>query len=232
MKNFIFNKWLGVLTVITFSLIFSIYTTNAVMGVVRPYIPKAIENIDEYLPITISGGQIVAPENKVVARNFGSEEKPFNVILDTRVSDMDTNSLPAGVYISKNKIYSVSAKKIEIQSLSTFPNMVIDRDVAVAGAEAIEEHAGKYVFALLFLFILLWSMLAILVYTILMHWLLAIIYHCNFSQTLRINTLSYVAIFALAIISGLELSFLVKIVLFTAINIGINMLGLGKDSVK
>ena len=121
-KNYILNgqglgiKFLAALAILA-SLVFAIFVR--VEG--AHYIPYAQEVADQMLPIKIVGGQIVEPLNTFKMAQISIEGKSsplaLPLVLDTRVSNLDANLLPEGVYVTRTNIYTVTNNQIKVIKL-------------------------------------------------------------------------------------------------------------------
>ena len=63
---------------------------------------------------------------------------------------------------------------------------------------------------------------AVLISTVLMHWLMAIMFHVGFAYTLRINTLTYCILFLLSAFASISFSVLINFVILVAANVAVN----------
>ena len=121
-KNYILNgqglgiKFLAALAILA-SLVFAIFVR--VEG--AQYIPYAQEVADQMLPIKIVDGQIVEPLNTFKMAQISIEGKSsplaLPLVLDTRVSNLDANLLPEGVYVTRTNIYTVTNNQIKVIKL-------------------------------------------------------------------------------------------------------------------
>lgn len=121
-KNYILNgqglgiKFLAALAILA-SLVFAIFVR--VEG--AHYIPYAQEVADQMLPIKIVDGQIVQPLNtfKMAQIRIEGKSSPLALplVLDTRVSNLDANLLPEGVYVTRTNIYTVTNNQIKVIKL-------------------------------------------------------------------------------------------------------------------
>lgn len=121
-KNYILNgqglgiKFLAALAILA-SLVFAIFVR--VEG--AQYIPYAQDVADQMLPIKIVDGQIVEPLNTFKMAQIRVEGKSsplaLPLVLDTRVSNLDANLLPEGVYVTRTNIYTVTKNQIKVIKL-------------------------------------------------------------------------------------------------------------------
>lgn len=226
MKNFLLNnKWLGFIALLIYALIASAVVSKVGITLVEQYTPVVTAEAEQFLPITLQDGEIVAPQNTVISQTYGNDESDikFNVVLNTTRDELEATALTEpGFYVSKKFIYGVNGQKTEIRSLKEFPDGTLDKQTLDAGAELFVKNTQKYMFPLYVLVALIIAMIAVLIYTILMHWLMAIMFKVNFGQTLRINTLIYAVISIVAVVSGMYIGWLMTFGLMLLLNIGVN----------
>ena len=189
------NKWLGFVALLLYALISATIVTKYTKSIVQQYTPMVVQEVNDFLPITLENGEITAPVNTVISKNYGDENSKINVVLDTTKNEFNATELNEyGLYISKKFVYGVGAKKTEIQSLKNFPNGTLNEEVLNASADAFLQSVKKYLFPMFVAVSLIISALAVLIYTILTHWLMAIVFKVRFAHTLRLNTLTYAAV--------------------------------------
>lgn len=222
MKDLILKKsGIGLLIVVLLALILSSYYTNIGRKVVSQFMPVVQNEVAEFLPITIKGGEIVEPVDTVKAKDY--EGDSGKVVLDTRVNEFEPSVLTKpGIYISKKYFYTYNGTKIEIHSLSAVPDMVIDEETTTAIADQIQKYSGKIIFLTFFAGLIIGIGLIVLISTVLMHWLMALIFHVNFGYTLRINILTYAVLCLLGVFAGLSFSLLINFVIMIAANVAVN----------
>ena len=222
MKDLILKKGgIGILVVLLVSLVVSVYYTKKIKTVITDIAPAVQQEVSGFLPITIQKGEIVAPKDTFISKDYDNGNG--KVVLDTRVAEFEPSSLKAtGVYVSRKYIYSYDGRKIEIYSLSNFPDVVIDEEFVSTGMNYINQHAGKFIFAIIFVGALIGIGVAVLVSTVLMHWLMALLFHVGFGYTLRINTLTYSILFLLSAFAGLSFSILINFMILVAANVAVN----------
>lgn len=225
MKEFITqNKWMGFVAVLVYAVFMAVYATQAVVPVAKEYIPVVAKEVDQFLPITIENGEITEPVDTVISKTYGSDGDEAKVILDTRVDEFETSELEAtGLYISKKYVYGVTPQKTEIRSFANMqlPKVVINSENLKIFSEAVERNLGRYVFGGVFVFLFLAAIISILLYTVCMHWIIAIWFKTPFSQTLFINSLAYVIFALLGFFSPINLGVLVSFVAYIAVNVGV-----------
>ena len=224
MKDLILKKsGIGLLAVLLLSIAIGVYATNAAKVLITQMMPVVQSEVAVFLPVTIEKGAIVAPKDTVITKDYADGQA--NVVLDTRVDNFEPSALKKeGAYISKKYAYIYNGRKMEIYSLENFPDMVIDQEIVAQAGQYAEKLAGKIVFLTVFIIIALFVGVFVLLATILMHWLMALLFHVNFAYTLRINTLTYCIIFALSAFTSLNFSFLISFVILIAANVGVNTL--------
>lgn len=218
---FLDKKWIGCIALCIYSLIASLYGSRLIKEFTAAYLPVAVEETAAFLPITFQNGEIVAPQNTVINKTYGYNNK-MQVVLDTRVDEFEATTLhEQGVYISKKYAYVVRDNKTEIHNFNTIPDTVVTKETIQAGANFIQQKINHYLFIVLFAVCLSISALMVLLYTALTHWLIHIMYGAKFAQTLRINSLFYVLIGAGQVI-GLRPGFLTVLLILAGVNIFIN----------
>ncbi len=226
MKNFLlYNKWLGFIALLLYALIASAVVSKFGIALVEQYTPIVTTEAEQFLPITLQNGEIVAPQNAVISQSYGVNDNnmKFNVVLNTTRDEFEATSLTEpGLYISKKFVYGVNGQKTEIRSLKEFPDGTLDKETLDAGATLFVKNVQKYMFPLYAIVALIVAMIVVLLYTVVMHWLMAIMFKVNFGQTLRINTLVYVVISIVSILSGMYISWLMTLGLMLLLNIGVN----------
>ena len=226
MKNFLLqNKWLGFVALLIYALIASAVVSKSGIELVKQYTPVVVQEAEQFLPITLQDGEIVAPQNTIISQTYGDDENEmkFSVVLDTSRDEFEATSLnKPGLYVSKKFIYGVNGQKTEIRSLKEFPDGTLDKETLDAGADLFVKNVQKYMFPLYALVTLIIAMIAVLIYTLVMHWLLAIMFKVNFGQTLRVNTLVYAVISIIEVLSGMYVTWLATLGLMLILNIGVN----------
>lgn len=228
MKNFLLNnKWVGFVSLLVYALIASAVVSKYGVEIVKQYTPMVVQEAEQFLPITLQEGEIIEPQNKIINQTYGDEKNgvKFNVVLDTTRDEFEATSLTEqGIYVSKKYMYGVSGQKTEIRSLSDFPNGTLDKEKLDAGADLFVKNTQKYMFPIYAIIALVSAMIAVLIYTVLMHWLMAIMFKVKFGFTLRINTLVYAIISIIAVLSGMYVGWLMMFGLMLLLNIGVNAL--------
>lgn len=226
MKNFLLNnKWLGFIALLVYALIASAVVSKAGIALVEQYTPVVTAEAAQFLPITLQAGEIVAPQNTVISQAYDVDDNgmKFNVVLNTTRDEFEATSLTEpGLYVSKKFIYGVNWQKTEIHSLKEFPDGTLDKETMDEGAELFVKNTQKYMFPLYAVIALIGAMIALLIYTVLIHWLMAIMFKVNFGQTLRINTLIYAVVSVIAVLSGMYIGWLMMLGLMLLLNIGVN----------
>lgn len=82
------------------------------------YVPYAQEIADQMLPVKVVNGQIVEPLNtfKMAQIRIEGRDTPLALplVLDTRVTNLDANLLPQGVYVTRTNIYTVNRNQVKV----------------------------------------------------------------------------------------------------------------------
>lgn len=226
MKEFLLNKkYLGLFSVLIYVLIVSVYATNITKEMLHAATPFIAEEADYFLPIAFEGGRVVTPENKVISRSYGANNRVFNVVLDTRFDEMPNTMLEhEGIYLSRKYLYAVSDKKTEIRKMDDIPDIYIDAENFSAGLKLMEEKADKYLFFGVLGVMLIFVSVAILLYSLVIHLLMTLLYNTEFTKTLRITTLAYVAISVLELILPFSIGIITMFLILALINVAVNSL--------
>lgn len=220
---FIDKKWVGAILLVIYSLFGSLYMTRGLNDIIHQSAPMIVQEVEEFLPITIEGGKIVAPENVVISKNYGTAKNAASIVLNTKVDEFDAADLnKIGVYISKKYIYIVQANKTEIHKISEFPNITINRELLNNIVYYIDQNAGRILFFISFFGILLITMLMITIYTALIHWLMALLFKAPLTLTLRLNTLGCIAIPLLGYLTPIKLGLFASLIALLVLNMAYN----------
>lgn len=230
MKKFLLEtRWIGVLTVAVFSLIVSYVAANQAALFVKSAAPTIMAEAQYFLPVTIVNGTIVEPKDTVIHKSYAvgksatGEDMSVEVVLDTRTDELSADAINnQGLYFSRKYMYAVSRQKTEIRSLSDFPDMIIDSEMFEAGVKWLEANVNRYLFLAIFAGLLGFFAVAILLYSALSQLLLGKYVSADFSRTLRITTLAYIALTALVWFAGLSIGLIIKFVLILLANFGVN----------
>ena len=224
MKNFLLNKkWVGFLAILIYSIIVSAYVSQTTKNAIVRYGPTVAAEVETFLPITIENGEIVEPKDTVISKTYGEGWQSASVVLDTRTDEFEPSSLKGqGLFVSRKFVYTVTSNEIKIKSLKDMPNATLDKEVLDSVLTYLENNAGRYIFPFLFFSFIIGALIGILLYTVVMHWLMAIIFKVKFAHTLRINTLSYVVISLLILFTSLNIGILTTLVLMLGINFAVN----------
>lgn len=222
MESFLKKKWIGPIVLLLYSLGLALF----ISGQITPYLRKAVPIINQeasvFLPITIQNGEIVQPSNKLIQRTYTIEDETFNLVLDTRTDTLDINTLPGeGLYISKKCSYFVSSNERKMEcfdSAQTSEALTITKDNIESILSIVDKYSGIYLTVFLFIIFFVFFYIAILLYTVIMHWFIALLFKTSFWQTLYINTLAYVLWDLFEECTHTNWGILVKIVLFAGVN--------------
>ena len=224
MKEILLNrKWIGAAALMVYSLIVAFLFTNFIVDAVKKTAPIVQQELADFLPITISDGEIVEPKERIISKTYGSGKDERKIVLDTNVEEFITSDLKdKGLFISRKYIYVVSDSRTEVRDLKNIPNMTIDREVLQEIAETAETKAGIYIF--FGIFVAFWAVAAAVIglYTLAMHWALTGVFHNQFAQTLRINTFAYIVVSALSMIAGFNIGIIATFVILGAANYAVN----------
>lgn len=217
-KTLLNTKWLGTICVVVVSLIIAFMASSYTVSALKTIMPTVVTESADFLPITVENGAIVAPKDTLISKTYGEGDNVFSVVLDTRTDELSAADITnQGVYVSRKFIYGVKSDKTEVRSLSQVSNITLDQEMLQQGAEWTEKHSGGYIFAAIFLSLLIYISLAILIYAALVQLFLGLAMKVGFGRTLRVTTLGYLALFiigAFAIPTG----FIVTLVLLLLAN--------------
>lgn len=224
MKEILLNKkWIGAAVLGVYSLIVAAFFTSFAVDIVKNTAPTVERELVDFLPITVDNGEIVEPKDKFISKTYGNGDDERKIVLDTNVDEFETSALKEkGLFISRKYVYFVSADKTEIHDLKNIPDVVVDEEVLHEVFDNLPSKAGKYIFFGVFIGFWIFAAAAIALYTLLMHWALAGMFHNPFTQTLRINTFAYIAVSALGMIAGFNIGVIATFVILGAANYGIN----------
>lgn len=225
MKSFLKRRWLGPLILILYVVSLSFAFSSQFKPVLKKTFSAIAQEAIEFLPITIQKGEIVQPVNQVIAKTYSEDGKKFHIMLDTREDVLDVNTLPGnGIYVSRKCVYAVSSEETKIQCFNPeqMPDQLVITEETV---KILLDQADKYVLGFLsFLLIgilMIYFYGAILVYTIIMHWLVASFFKVPFGQIFFVNTLAYTILSLLEISTSLQVVFWLKLILFIGVNIAV-----------
>jgi len=216
------KKWFGAMVLAVYALAVAYWATGFAVNVIKQTMPQVEQELAAFLPVVIEKGEVVIPKDAIISKVYGQGNNMRNIVLDTRVDELETSELKGkGVYLSRKYLYIVSDIKTEVHPVNKLPDMVIDAETLHDASQIIQDKAGGYIFAGIFLFLLIFSAAAIGLYSLAMHWALSGMFNITFNQTLRINTLSYIVISALSFI-GLNVSIIITFVVLFMVNYGVN----------
>lgn len=217
-KTLLNTKWLGALSVAVVAFIFSFMVKNYAINAISAFMPTVVTEAAQFLPITIKNGAITEPKNALISKNYGNEQNPIMVVLDTRTDELSAENLKdQGVYISRKFFYGVSTEKTEIRSLSLLSDMTIDQQMLVQAAAWLEQYSGGYIFVTCFIALLIYFGCAILLYAALAHLIVGMAMKVGFSRTLRVTTLGYLALFIISSYT-VSISFIITLVVLLGVN--------------
>lgn len=219
MKKFLLDtKWIGALSIFIVSFVFAYLASGYAVKAIKAVSPTVVTEASQFLPITIENGAISEPKDTVISKNYGNEAAPLMVVLDTRVDEFSSDDIKnQGMYISRKFIYGVSAQKTEIRSFDSVPNMTIDRQLLIQGADWLETKSGGYIFAAILLSLIIYIGCAVLIYAAIIHLLVGKAMKVSFGRSLRVTTLGYLVLFILAT-TVVSIGIIVTFVLLAVIN--------------
>ncbi|MBR1600398.1 MAG: hypothetical protein IJ677_02340 [Alphaproteobacteria bacterium] len=217
------RRWVGAIALVIYSLIVAILGADIGVKFVQQSAPIVEQELNVFLPITFSGGEIVSPRDTIISRVYGSGNNVRKVVLDTRAEEFETSALKdEGIYVSRKYVYAVSSREMKITSLKEMPDITIDSEVLHETRQIIENRAGVYIFCTVFVFFLLFAAVAVGLYSLAMHWALKGLFANSFAQTIRINTYAYILISGLTLLIGYNISIVITFVILFGVNYGVN----------
>lgn len=224
MKEFLLNKkWIGALAVIIYVLVISFSLMNKSMQMLTENLPVLETQMEDFLPIKITSGEITYPHNTVVTKTVGSGNDIREFVLDTRVDEMQASDLKnSGVYVSRKYMYFVTPVKTEIRSISGFPDMNLDKQTLHDTSVVIQEQGGIWIFMISAIVLLIAAMFVISVCTLIMNWALQLFFHNGMSRTLRVNSLVYAVVSTVAVLSGTVIGTFTMFIIMLGVNIAVN----------
>ncbi|MBP1532172.1 MAG: DUF1189 family protein [Alphaproteobacteria bacterium] len=224
MKELLLNKkWVGVLVTLICTLLITVSFTKTVKDIVRIYAPVVESEAQGFLPITFSGGQITYPKDVVMSKTYGSGAEIFKVVIDTRNDELSSADLhDMGVYFSKKFMYTVNRNKTEIHSLANFPDTELNKDTVHYIINYAQTKVGSITFFVTLIFMLCFVGVAVMIYALLSQAIMALVFHTPFKMTLRISTLTYLALLMLSYFAHLSTGFIVSFLIIAAVNAAVN----------
>lgn len=223
MKKFLTKKWLGPVCLFVYVLGISLFLTFQISPALKEVFPKITQEADAFLPITIQNGEIVEPADTVINKSYSSDGKKFNITLDTRTEKLDLNALPdSGIYFSRKCVYIVSDEETKVRcspSAQSQEPIIITKDVVEKLVGVLSKYMNAFLSAVFVVVLFVAFYCTILFYTIIMHWIVALLTKTTFGQTLFVNTFVYMACNLLEIFTPININFLIKVILFICINV-------------
>lgn len=217
------KKWAGAIALAVYTIIVAIFFTNMGVKFILQNAPVVEKEVNVFLPVTIAGGEITAPQNTIISRTYGSGNDILNVVLDTSTDEIETSVLKdKGLYISRKYIYAVSENKTEIHDFKNVPDILIDSEVLHDFSELVQSRAGIYIFVFMLVAFGVWATIAIWIYSFIMQWALKSIFHNDFALTLRINTFAYIGVSVLTMLAGFNISAVSTFIVLFGVNFGVN----------
>lgn len=223
MKNFLAKKWLGPLFLVLYAVGLSLFLVHKITPYIQEAAPVITQEAGNFLPITFQNGEIVQPENAYIHKSYTEGNETFHVILDTRTDTLDLSTLPNdGIYLSKKCLYIVSPDESKVRcfdSATQSPDpIVLDEEMIKNFMDKVEKYAGGFLIVFMSIFSFIGFYIVILFYTVIMHWIVALLFKTTFGQTLFVNTLTYIVCSLLEATTPFSIGFLMKIVLFVCVN--------------
>lgn len=227
MKNILTKHWLGPIAVFAYTLCVSLYI---VIGYINPFITEIMPSIQEeaksFLPITIENGEITQPKDVVIKKKYTFKDGDLIINLDTRTDTLDINKLTeVGFYISKKCMYMISDEKSQMRCFDPAVNqepITINEDQLNQFISFFDTYFNSILVIFLMLFLYIGFYIVILFFTLISHWIVALLSKTTFGQTLFINTFLYILLSAFEYTTSINVNFLITAALFVLINVGIN----------
>ncbi|MBQ4471771.1 MAG: hypothetical protein II942_00780 [Alphaproteobacteria bacterium] len=223
MKKFLQKKWIGLVIVVLYAIFTAFFASKQLVPVLQELYPQLAQEAEPFLPITVTDGVITDPQNKVVTKTYEiDEENTFTITLDTRVEELGSLATTGpGMYITKKCVYAVTEAKTTTQCFEAGTTYTITMEDINELVGKLGNWTIKYLFWFLVVGLFVFMYVIILLYTILMHWLLAITFKVPFSQTLFINTLMYILLCVIVWFVQFDIKFLLTFGLLLAVNASI-----------
>lgn len=226
MKDILLHKkWVGAIALVISALVFATCIMKRGEDLVQRIMPVVETQAAQFLPVRIAGGKIVEPRDAYIKRVFYEEAGGLNVVLDTRSDELQSSELKdSGVYFSRKFMYAVTPRKTEIRSLADLPDVKIDEQSLHEVSELIQEKSGSWIFNAALVYILCAAVFCIGLFSLLMNWLLEMMFHNTMRQTIRINTWVYIVQFAVVLFGGIFIGFWSLLLIMFAVNCAVNYL--------
>lgn len=220
------QKWLGFAAVILISLILAVYTSNSLNTAYEAAEPTVSQEIGYFLPVTIKNGEIVSPRNALIERSYGPAQNQYKVVLNTEIEDLNISDLSSGIYVTRNKFYSYDSNKgeVKIQSLAKVPDVELTTTKVKDFLSMFGEYLKPVTMFIIFVSLAIYIGLAVLAYSVIMHWLFKRLYNADFALTLRVNTLTYLALLCISTVLGMNVGIIVTLLVMLAGNYLANIL--------
>ena len=222
MKKFLTKKWLGPLFLFVYVLVTSLFLVHQITPQLKAIFPVITQEAGAFLPITIQNGEVVQPENALISKTYTLQDGTFNVVLDTRTEKLDLNTLsPNSIYFSRKCVYIVSPEETKERCFpeSSSEPIVITEEMVKNLMDNLGEHVDTFLTGVLIISLFLGFYFVILFYTIILHWIIALLARTSFGQTLFINTLLYILYNLVETFTPITLGFWIRVVLFICINV-------------
>lgn len=218
--NYITNgKGIGALLLLLFSVIVAFISAYSLHTSLPPIVPHIQQFADEFLPITIEKGKVIVPENTVKKHIYDLGGSPFEIVLDTKKEILEESAKP-GIYLTNSYLYLVSDNEVRRKSLT---------DVQLEKKDYTETMLG-------FISAVVWMTAIIGPFFNFVFFLIGVLFYAfctglscalnkktmNFKAKMRLNTILFMAIYALTIIlhyAGLNISTLTFFLIMIALQI-------------
>ena len=208
--------WWAILAVAFCTIVITFRFSNVLIPAMNQALSVTERDAHDFLPISIKDGTIVSPQNKVVQKSYQIEDEVIHVVMDTTTDELNLSTHPGqGFYITRKCLYGIARNEVKSSCFDATANADLTEEQLKEFLPVFRNYALALIYAYIFVLALIWCFLAILVYTVLMHWIMALAFKTKFKQTWFINTLVYAT---LAIIPY-DFGFLITYVIMTGINL-------------
>ena len=224
MTNFFKNKWTAFLSILVCAIITAVFVGKIFRSGIEEFSPAFLEEAKVFMPITVENGEIVAPQDTIISKNYAQGDNvSFNVVLDTRVDEFELSSLKdAGIYSSRKYLYINNGRKVEVASYEKLPNVTINEETLQKGIEYVKKNLGKGFFFVLLITYALFAALAVALYTLVMHWIMAKLFNVKFGYTYTVNAFVYAILNIGSLLGGFGVSIWLTLAVMLIVNYALN----------
>ena len=221
--KFLKNKWTAFLSILICAIVTSIFVTKIIRSGIEEFSPVFVEEAKTFLPITIENGEITAPQDAIISKTYSKDNISYNVVLDTRAEEFELSSLKdKGLYSSRKYLYINNGRKVEVASYDKLPNGTFDEESLKDGIEYVKRSLGTGFLILSIIAYTLFAGIAVALYTIVMHWVMAKLFGVKFGYTYTVNAVVYAILNIASLLGGFYVSILLTLALMLIANYALN----------